>query len=123
MSKQELGFCGVDCGICPVFIATKANSDEKRKEVAELLAKKYGVEVKPEDLNCTGCYPATMNGTAIMGHCATCVLRPCAKEHGVRTCAECPEYACEKLQKVWQEIPNSDEAKSNLFAIKKPDNL
>lgn len=119
-NNQELGFCGVDCGKCPVFIATKSNDYNKRKEVAEMLYKAHNVTLEPDQINCTGCYRATMEGTAIMAHCETCNIRPCAKEKNVTTCANCTEYACTKLTEKWAKIPNGQQAKENLYAIKKP---
>lgn len=97
MSEKVLGFCGVDCGQCIVFIATEANSKNKREEVAEMLFKAHNVRLKQEDINCTGCFKATMEGSAIMGHCEACELRECAKEKSVPTCAHCPNYICDKL--------------------------
>jgi hypothetical protein len=118
MSKTELGFCGVDCGTCPIFIATKANDVNKRIDVAKMLFSAYNVKLEPEAVNCTGCVKATMEGTAIMGHCEACILRPCARKKNVSTCAECQDYACAKLKSKWRENPNGGEAEANLNALR-----
>ncbi|MGE5627165.1 MAG: DUF3795 domain-containing protein [Solirubrobacterales bacterium] len=114
VDKKILGFCGVDCGECPVYIATKANDFKKKDEVSKMLFNAYNVQIKPEDINCTGCVKATLNGTAIIGHCEACELRKCAMKKNVLTCASCENYICENLRTKWDDIPNGGDAKINL---------
>lgn len=114
MKQGALGYCGVDCAGCKVRIATEKNDDNLRKEYADYLLSAYGVAVPVEDVNCSGCVRGTVEGTVLFGHCRGCAVRQCAGGRGVRTCADCPEYACAKLSQKWSEIPAGLKARENL---------
>jgi hypothetical protein len=45
----------------------------------------------------------------------TCEIRKCGKEKGVINCAHCSDYACEKLVKFFEMVPD---AKTRLDEIK-----
>jgi hypothetical protein len=89
--------CGIDCGICQVYIATQNNDSEARKRLADEFYNKHGNAIDPETLLCDGC---ASDGRHI-GFCAMCQIRACAMEHGFATCAECPEFPCSKGQFIW----------------------
>jgi anthranilate/para-aminobenzoate synthase component II len=114
MKQMVLGYCGVDCAECKVLIATKKNDDTLRQEYADYLLAAYGVQVPAENINCSGCVRGTVEGTALFGHCLGCAVRQCAGGRGVRTCADCAEYACGKLTEKWGEFPAGLKAKENL---------
>jgi len=99
------------CGECPVYIATKNNDDEMRVQTAAYFSKKFGAEVKPEHINCSGCVAGSVNGTILFGHCQSCQVRLSAKSRGIRSCTECSDYACETLKETWAHLP--PEAKKN----------
>jgi hypothetical protein len=50
--RSLIGFCGIDCGECKAFVATKDNDVAMKKLIAEEWSKSYGHEVKPENINC-----------------------------------------------------------------------
>jgi len=110
--EKMIAFCGLDCFKCPAFLATKNDSDEQRKEVADLWSKQHQVEITPESINCEGC----LSNGILFGHCQVCEIRKCAQEKGVENCAHCSDYACGKLEPIFQMMP---EAKNNLDFIKK----
>jgi len=99
-----IAFCGLDCFECGAFIATKENSDAKRREVAKEWSKEFGREFKPEEINCYGCLDIT--GPHI-GYCGICEIRKCGMEKEVENCAYCIDYACEKLEKFHEQTPNA----------------
>ncbi|RLI78820.1 hypothetical protein DRP04_09720 [Archaeoglobales archaeon] len=107
-----IGYCGVICSKCPGYIATKNDSYEERKRVAELWSKMLNLDLSPEDINCDGC---TSNGR-LMDFCKTCEIRNCAIKKGVENCAYCPDYVCEKLDKWLDKVP---EARSTLEEIRR----
>jgi len=107
-----VSFCGLLCNECGAFVATKNNDDEKRKEVSQLWSKQYNTNLKPEDINCTGCLS---DRQPIFGHCNVCEIRKCGKAKGIANCAHCDEYACEKLEQFFQIVPD---AKKRLDKIK-----
>lgn len=102
MRELGLGYCGLDCERCPVFVATAKNDDALRRETAEQWSKLYGEyladhlgrrEFKLEEMNCSGCRSANL----FVG-CSICPIRACAMKRGLSSCAHCNEYqACEAL--------------------------
>jgi hypothetical protein len=58
--ENKLGCCGLNCEICPVFVAT-ANCDSTLKEkIAKEWSKLYEdyleKPLEPKDINCAGCH-------------------------------------------------------------------
>ena len=111
--KNIIAYCGLVCTECPAFIATKNNDNAKRKETAELWSKQFGHDMKPADINCEGCTPATGKKIA---YCTVCEIRKCGREKKVVNCAYCGDYACEKLDKFFKMAPM---CKANLDEVKK----
>jgi len=110
--EEIVAFCGLLCSECGAFLATINNDDQKREEVAQLWSKEYGSVLKPEDINCEGCLS---EGENLFNYVKVCEIRKCGKEKGVRNCAYCDEYSCDKLEKLFQMAP---EAKRRLDEIK-----
>ena len=110
--NEMISFCGLLCSECGAFIATKNDDDNKRAEVAESWASQYNVDIKPEDINCIGCLS---DGEPHFSHCGVCEVRKCGKQKGIENCAQCDEYACEKVEKILQVVP---EARKRLDEIR-----
>lgn len=112
---EIIGMCGLVCTECPAYQATQKDDDEERKRVAEMWTKEYGAEIKPEDINCVGC---TVSGGKHFSYCGKCEIRTCGMEKKAENCAHCAEYACEKLGKFFEMVPQAkaklDEVKSSL---------
>jgi hypothetical protein len=100
--EKMIAFCGLDCGECPTFLATRENDDQKRKEVAELWSKQYQSQFKPEDINCDGCLSG--NGRLFI-HCSVCEIRLCGREKAVKNCGHCHDYPCQKLDSFFMMVP------------------
>jgi hypothetical protein len=82
MNTPALGYCGLNCEECPVFIAT---ADDSRF---------LGKELQPEDMHCTGC----RSEVSLFIGCANCLIRNCSREKKFATCAECrKDETCETL--------------------------
>ena len=107
-----IAFCGLNCSECGAFLATKNNDNEKRSEMAKLWSKQFNTDIEPADINCHGCHS---EGDDIFGYCKVCKIRKCGKEKNVDNCAYCNEYACEKLEMVFDMMPG---AKKRLDEIK-----
>ena len=118
MSEKLLSFCGIDCSVCPAYIATQANDIETLTSLAGEWfegATDYSVVV------CDGCKSAAEGGR-IMKWCRECPTRACAIERELENCAYCADfnlesadYGCEKLLKVFEM---SDEPRENLEEIR-----
>ena len=113
MMEKMIAICGLACTECPAFIATHKNDDGERKKVAQEWSKEFKVDLKPEDINCDGCLATTDN---LFSHTKVCGIRKCGLEKGVKNCAYCDEYVCEKLSNFFNDAP---QAKKNLEEIRK----
>jgi hypothetical protein len=102
--NEIVSVCGLLCNECGAFLATRNDDDEKRAEVARLWSKQYNADLKPEDINCSGCIS---DSEPIFGHCRVCEIRKCGKEKDVVNCAYCDQYPCEKLDKFFQMVPDA----------------
>ncbi|HEX74775.1 MAG TPA: DUF3795 domain-containing protein [Dehalococcoidia bacterium] len=108
-----IAFCGTVCTECPAFLATKKDDDIERKRIAELWSKRYNADIKPEDINCVGCLS---EGEKLFSYCNVCEIRKCGQEKGLKNCAYCDEYVCEKLSEFFKIAPGG---KTTLDEIKK----
>ena len=104
--------CGLDCSKCECYLATKADDDSKREEVAKKWSAMYGEDIKPKDINCSGCRPEGPKFT----HCYVCEIRRCCMEKGVENCAGCDMYICDKLESFFKMAP---EARTALDYLRK----
>ena len=109
--ELNLARCGIDCHQCNAYKATIQNSDELRKKTAEEWSKMFNASIDPESINCKGCQSKEM----LFSHCKVCGIRSCAVEKGFTTCAECPDYGCDKVSKIWKHDSNT---KKNLDRIR-----
>ena len=93
MSKM-IAYCGLVCSECPTFLSTQNDDNAARQKTADLYAKKFGLNLKPEDINCDGC---KSEGGKLIGYCLTCEIRRCCREKDLENCARCDDQPCEKL--------------------------
>ena len=92
--KEMIAYCGLVCTDCPTFIATQNDDDAAREATAAMIAEKYGLHFKPEEINCDGCLSS---GTRLIGYCNTCDVRKCALAKPVENCSVCDARPCDKL--------------------------
>ncbi|HUW18352.1 MAG TPA: DUF3795 domain-containing protein [Sedimentisphaerales bacterium] len=102
-----IGYCGLTCHTCPIYVATREEDDEKRRrmraEIAEQIMKLYGQECKPEDVtDCDGC---RTESERLYSGCKKCLIRECAGNKGIENCAHCSEYPCKTLEKHFADYP------------------
>ena len=110
MQKQKMiAFCGLDCAECPAFHASTRLTMEERQSVADRWAKEFGAKITATEVDCVGC---TAREGVHVGQCAVCEMRVCGLAKGLATCADCPEFACAKLEGFFAAVPA---AKSNLM--------
>lgn len=92
---EMISYCGLVCTDCPAYAATRKGDEEALKAVAAEWTRDFGVEISPESVLCDGCRSDTGR---VCEYSATCPVRTCGVERGHDTCAECPDYACERLR-------------------------
>lgn len=102
--KQKIALCGLDCSVCPAFIAYKTNNQNLRISTAKKWAEEYHTPgIKPEEINCTGCLSTKK---PIYKHCLECGVRLCGLTKKVTNCGECSAYkTCPKISSLHQYIP------------------
>lgn len=106
------GCCGLDCGACNAFVATKNDDAALRAKTAVEWSKLFGREFEPEDIHCAGC---RADGRHV-DWCETgCEVRRCALRRGVTNCGECTEYGCAVIIAHLPHIPS--DARARLAAI------
>lgn len=112
MREMMTAQCGLDCSKCPARIVFLKDDPELRARTAAEWSKAYNVQVKPEDVFCSGC---RVEGEPKIGHCGTCEVRSCGRARGVANCGECSEYSgCTIIAGFLQYIPD---VKTTLDAI------
>jgi len=85
--EKMIAVCGINCYKCLAFIATQADDDDKRAEVAKLWSKEYNADIQAKDVNCE--------------------IRKCGFEMRVANCAYCNDYACDKLNQFFDMVPDA----------------
>jgi hypothetical protein len=86
-NKDLMGPCGLYCGACAVYIATR-DGNEKLKAI---MGKLYGT--KPEETECCGCMQ-TDPPEKLYRYCQQCEMRECVKSKGYYSCHQCSEWPC-----------------------------
>ncbi len=110
--ERLTAYCGLDCAEWDAFQATQADDDELRAQVAAQWSEESGHAFSAEDINCDGCTV----GKREVPFLHKCAIRNCGRERGVANCAHCAEFACERLEQVFD---NSPDARANLEGIRK----
>ena len=91
--KGLFGKCGVDCGRCPRYRAN-ARADEDRQLTSDGPAGYLGARLRPDGISCDGCQTPDPWASGNILPDKSCMIRPCAVETGVETCAYCSAYPC-----------------------------
>jgi hypothetical protein len=115
MSQEVLvSMCGINCLGCPAYIAKRADDLELRKKTSKEWSSPE-FQVTPEEISCDGCIE--VDGE-LFKHCNVCEVRLCGLEKSLENCAHCDEYACEKLEELWNMF-NMTEPRDLLDSIRK----
>ena len=107
--SQMIAYCGLDCGQCDAYIATKNNDQALREKTARLWSELNNATILPEHINCDGC---RVDGRKTVYCESLCAIRQCALKNGVATCGECPEM--EQCPKLGGMIAHNPELMKNL---------
>ncbi len=93
--------CGLNCGQCGAYKATRHNDDDLRKQVAADWTQQYNTPIAPEDINCTGCRQV---GIKFDYAAHGCEIRRCCLDRGNETCAACNDYPCRTLTEFHAQV-------------------
>lgn len=97
IKREMIGYCGYNCHLC----AARSENPAIRQKMVDGWRKIYGHEkYTAENVKCDGCLSdgkiADIN----------CKARPCAREKGIKNCAYCDEFPCNKVKNL---ISSKDE--------------
>jgi len=101
-----IGYCGLDCSKCEAFLATQADNNEQRIKVVKQWSKQYNADIKPQQIYCDGC---TSTGRKFFYCENMCEIRKCCINKTLSNCAACEDYACDKLNKFFEFVPQARE--------------
>lgn len=90
-NKDLMAPCGLYCGLCGVYIATRDHNDKFKAIMGSL----YGTS--PEDTACLGCMQPDPP-EKLYGYCSMCSIRNCVRERGYYSCHQCSEWPCEQIR-------------------------
>jgi len=97
--------CGLYCGACSVYLATR----EDPQRLPALAARLGQTEA---ETRCGGCR-AEMRSV----HCRSCDLASCASGRGIAFCGECAEFPCARFQTFRSALPHRREILRDLSRI------
>ena len=81
--EQMLGYCGLDCGQCPAYVATQSGDQAALEKTAAMWREEFNApEITAESILCDGC----TGGGRLSGYCSICEIRSCALGRGLETC-------------------------------------
>lgn len=93
-----IAYCGLPCGECPAYLATQAGDLEALEKVLVRWCTEFNApHISLDDMLCDGC---THRTGRLNGYCRLCPIRACARARALDSCARCPEYACDHLERM-----------------------
>lgn len=90
-NRDVMAPCGLYCGTCGVYIATR----DKNEKFRAIMGNLYGT--KPEDTACLGCMQAEPAKT-IYVFCRQCGIRKCIRAKGFYSCHQCTDWPCTMIR-------------------------
>ncbi len=90
-NRDLMAPCGLYCGVCGVYIATR-DGNEKFKSV---MGRLYGT--KTEETECLGCMQSDPP-QKLYGYCRHCQIRDCIRSKGFYSCHQCRDWPCPLIE-------------------------
>jgi hypothetical protein len=83
--------CGIFCGACPIYIATRDHNEKLTNVICAVW------KTKPDDAKCFGCMQSDPP-QRLFGFCQMCTIRNCAKSRGFYSCHQCEKWPCNIIE-------------------------
>jgi hypothetical protein len=87
VNRDLLAPCGLYCGVCAVYIATRDDNEKFKKRLTTV----YDVPV--EQIQCKGCL-----SDDVFVYCTICQIKSCVKSKGYDACHQCEDFPCEYVE-------------------------
>jgi len=78
--------CGLYCGVCGIYIATKENNQKFKEKLAPVY------NVSPGQIHCMGCM-----SDDVFVLCQICPIKTCAREKEYEACHQCKGFPCSNI--------------------------
>ena len=92
-NKELRAPCGIFCGACAIYIATRDDNEKFRNIICGTW------KTKPEDTKCFGCMQPDPP-KKLFGFCKKCAIRNCVKLKGFYSCHQCGEWPCNIMENI-----------------------
>lgn len=95
IKHEFLSPCGLYCGVCAVWYATRDNNEKfKHRLVGVYKGNVPGSEnLTTEDIHCEGC----LSDNPVL-FCRQCKIKECTSKKEITGCHECPDFPCELIE-------------------------
>ena len=90
--SEILARCGYRCDLCLAFRPNVEANPSNQQTLSDGWHKYFGFRIPAEQIICDGC---TAENPRLID--AACPVRPCVLARSLASCAQCPDYVCEKL--------------------------
>jgi hypothetical protein len=90
--EEILTRCGYRCDLCLAYRPNVEANPANQQTLSDGWHKYFGFRIPAEQIVCDGCMapdPLLID--------QACPVRPCVIERALSTCAQCPDFGCEKL--------------------------
>lgn len=88
VNPELLAPCGLYCGVCAVYIATKDNNEKFKERLTGV----YNIPI--EQVHCRGCL-----SDDVIVFCKVCAIKKCVNSKGYQGCHQCADFPCEHIDK------------------------
>lgn len=78
--------CGLYCGVCGVFIASRENNHKFKERLSTVY------DVSPNQISCKGCL-----SDDVFDQCKSCRIKTCARERKHEACHQCTDFPCNHI--------------------------
>ena len=95
INPDFLAPCGLYCGVCGVYYATKDNNLKFKERLVDVYKGELpGIEnLKVEDIYCEGCL-----SDKPFCYCRKCSVKDCTQSKGYSGCHECDDFPCRLIE-------------------------
>ncbi len=90
-NKDLMAPCGLYCGVCGIYIATRDLNEEFKTMITNLY------RTKLEDTECMGCMQPDPP-KKLYNFCKICKIRDCVRSQGYYSCHQCKEWPCTMIE-------------------------
>lgn len=116
MSRYLVGYCGVYCLGCPIYISSTTADEMVKSRLAAELSKsqdrlrsksrqrKKTAKIDADSIHCWGCRSNTRHSWK-----KSCLFKKCASDKGLDFCYHCSEYPCVELARFYAKRPDARE--------------